>query len=579
VIAFGLLHVLLSTLAGYAAAVLGGGLTAWSAALSLGVGALGAAILRREIDGAAAAPRVFSLSPGASGVIEGLLLTFLLVAAWRHFGWMLYAVDGSLRTLSLNNYGDLPLHVNFIRFFAGGAPFPPLNPIFPSEPLFYPLGMDLYSALWESIGVPTASHLFIAGMFCFVASIQLLRAWGGWLAVGGFFLNGGLLGFELLRGASPTADAEQALAWKNLLLTVFITQRGVLFALPAGVLLIHVARQSLRGEVTLSGTQRRLFGLLWGAMALFHLHAFLIVSLILVGLAVIHGDRRHLPLARTVLGWAVPLGAACVLYSTQWLSKGAVAHWRWGWMSGTDGVAAFLIANFGFWIPAIGAALVVLARRRSRGDVLEWLLALGLFALFLNLMMAPWDWDNIKILMWPYVLWLGVSWRALAALSPAVRRVVEPACAVVLLLSGATMVVRTFDDAPQAPSLVTLSAYAKTAGAVGTVPRSAVFAAAQTPDHALAWLGRARALGYEGHLWSHGVNSAAATRDLRALYGGRDDWRAAAARLRVTHVFWGPQEATMFGQLSAAVRGASRQISPVPGYEVYELPRQDRVQR
>jgi hypothetical protein len=188
-------------------------------------------------------------------------------------------------------------------------------------------------------------------------------------------------------------------------------------------------------------------------------------------------------------------------------------------------------------------------------------------------MVAPWDWDNIKVLMWPYVLWLGVSWRALAALPPAARRLVEPVCAVVLLLSGATMVGRTFDDAPQAPSLVTLSAYAKTAGAVAAVPRSAVFAAAQAPDHALAWLGRARALGYEGHLWSHGVNSTAATQDLRALYGGSDDWRNAAQRLRVTHVFWGPQEVAAFGTLPETVRRASRLVSTVPGYDVYELPR------
>jgi hypothetical protein len=562
VIAFGLLHVLVSTLAAYAAAVLAGGLTPGSAALSLGVGALGAIVLWRRLDRAAALPQVFPLAPGASGVIEGLLLAFLLVAAWRHFGWMLYAVNGSLRTLSLNNYGDLPLHVNYIRFFAGGAPFPPLNPIFPSEPLFYPLGMDLYNALWESVGVPTASHLFVVGMFCFIASVQVLRAWGGWLAVGGVFLNGGLLAF-----------AEQALAWKNLFLAVFITQRGVLFALPVGVLLLHAARRSLRGDVELSPNQRRLLGLLWGALALFHLHAFLIVSLILVGLAFIHGDRRHLPLARTVLAWAVPLGTACILYSTQWFMKGAVVHWRWGWMSGEEGVAAFLITNFGFWILAIGAAVVVLVRRRMTADVLEWLLAFGLFALFLNLMVAPWDWDNIKVLMWPYVLWLGVSWRALAALPPAARRLVEPVCAVVLLLSGATMVGRTFDDAPQAPSLVTLSAYAKTAGAVATVPRSAVFAAAQTPDHALAWLGRTRALGYEGHLWSHGVNSAAATQDLRALFGGSDDWRTAAQRLRVTHLFWGPQEVAAFGTLPETVRRASRLVSTVPGYDVYELPR------
>jgi hypothetical protein len=553
-IAFGLLHILISTLAGYAIAVVFGGLSVWSAALSLAIGALCAVVLRDDLERAARLPGVFSFSPGISGAIEAVLVTFLLVAAYRHFGWMLYVADGSYRTLSLNNYGDLPLHINYIRYFSGGTPFPPLNPIFPSQLLFYPLGMDLYNALWESIGVPTASHLFIVGMFCFVASVQLLRAWGGWLAVGGFFLNGA------------------ALAWKNLFLTVFITQRGVLFALPVGIFLLHVARKFLRDEEELSGNQLRLFGLLWGTLALFHLHAFLITSLILLGLVVIYGSRENLRLARTALAWALPLGTACILYSTQWFSKGGITHWRWGWMSGPEGKLSFLATNFGLWIPAVGAAVVVLARRRMQKEVLEWLLALGLFALFLNLMVAPWDWDNIKILMWPYLLWLALGWRALTTLSPPVRRITEPLLAIVLLFAGTTTVVRTLDDARQAASLIPLSTYAKTAGAVKTVPRAAVFAAAATPDHALAWLGRARALGYEGHLWSHGVNAAAATQDLKTLYAGRDDWRAAAQRLRVTHLLWGPQEVTAFGQLAPEVKSASRLVSTVPGYEVYELP-------
>lgn len=556
-IAFGLLHILVSALAGYAFAAAGGGLSSWSAAISLVIGAMAAAALRRHIDWRTGPPLATASSTTVSRIVETALLIFLGLAAYRHFGWMLYAADGSLRTLSLTNYGDLPLHVNYIRFFAAGAPFPPLNPIFSPEPLYYPLGMDLYNALWETIGVNTASHLFLVGVFCFIASAALLRAWGGWLAIGGVFLNGGI---------------EQSLAWKNLLLTVFITQRGVLFALPAGVLLIHLTRAWLRDETLPTPAQRRMAGLLWGALALFHLHTFLIVSLILAGLFAIHGVRRHQRLALGLLAWALPLGAAFTVYATRWFSMGGVTRWRRGWMSGTEGVPMFLVTNFGWWIPAVGAAAIILVWRKQHKDLLEWLLALSLFALFLNLMVAPWEWDNIKVLIWPWVLWLGIGWRALAMLRPAARRFVEPALAALLLFSGATTVARTFDDAPQAPSLVPLATYARAAGAVASVPSSAVFAAAQTPDHALAWLGRARALGYEGHLWTHGVDSAAATADLRAIYAGGDGWRAAANRLRVTHVFWGPQEAEAFGELSATVRSASRQLSSVSGYEVYELP-------
>jgi len=66
------------------------------------------------------------------------------VASLRHFLFLYVERDGVIRTLSPNNYGDLPLHLTYIAYFVKGARFWPANPIFTGESLHYPFGVDLF---------------------------------------------------------------------------------------------------------------------------------------------------------------------------------------------------------------------------------------------------------------------------------------------------------------------------------------------------------------------------------------------------------------------------------------------------
>ncbi len=563
--------------------------------------------------------------PGIFGWLERTLFILILFFCVRHFAYLLYVADREMKTLSANNFGDLPLHINYIRAFVRGIEFPPMNPLFSPERLRYPFGVDLYSALWEAIGVHLEAHLFTVGVLASVASLLALRAWGGWPAMGGFFFSGGWAGWSLFRSSQATAAI--ALEWKNLLLTVFITQRGMLFALPVGALLLHVFSRVVRGELVLSKAQTLILGFFWGSLAFFHLHSFFIISLLFVAYAAVYSSQ-----APKLKGFylrfflaALPIGSLFTFYATGFFAKARVVHWRAWWVAPETGRLTFFNFNFGPTLILWLAVPVLIYLWRESADVskcqkkrktawLEWLAFSALFILFLNLMLAPWDWDNIKILIWPYLALLTVAHRVLAAhtekylkmpldVTSSFEAASIGVLAVVLFFSGFQQVVSASMTTAQSVKLFSLENLAMTEGALKETKPTAVFAAAPTHDHALSYFGCRRAVGYEGHLWSHGIDSKQATADLETLMRSQAGWQDAARRLGVNYIFWGPAErllyessvegiqsqpASVASPRGAAPRGIGtatatesedlmgwrktlRNVSPVAGYELYEL--------
>ncbi|MCM2282545.1 MAG: hypothetical protein NDI61_11945 [Bdellovibrionaceae bacterium] len=571
-------HLAVSSILAYAASALFGTLTAPIAAISLVVGAAVAVRWSRTFDRSDFEDwRVNGFSAGIGRWLEVGLFVYLMFVAYRHFGWMLYYSGTSLRTLHANNFGDLPLHLNYIRFFSEGAAFPPANPIFSPEQLRYPIGVDLYSALWEKLGIGTQTHFFVLGMLATLASLVALRVWAGWWGIGGFFLGGGWLTWNAIH--SP--GAMDPVAWKNLFLSVFITQRGMLFALPAGLLLLAAARDAFRHRREVAPAQLRMCGLIWGALALFHLHSFFAVSVILVGLAWIYrsqgGSGRVL---RSLLIVALPVGSFFVFYLTDGFQKAGVAHWRSGWMIGAESLLDFLTLNFRFWLPlfvSLPFLAIVLGRQTARADIrkmwMEFGLYFGLFILFLNLMLAPWAWDNVKVLLWPY---LGLLMLAHEMISPALAKArggstMEVALAAMLLTPGLTQVGASIIGTNGAVGISSVEVLSRQEGALKRVPRSAILIAAPTHDHPVAILGWRRVAGYEGHLWSHGIRSQDVRSDLELILRGQDGWREAAARVKATHILWGPAEKALYGDISQIWKSILPNVSPVAGYEVYEI--------
>ena len=216
------------------------------------------------------------------GFWDWLVLTVFALSSLRAFLWVIYSRGDEICVLSPNNLGDLSLHLNLIRYLANGVAFWPESSILSNAPLSYPLGADLLNSLLEICGVDTMRGLVWAGLAGAALTGYALWSWGGAFGVAAFLFNGGLAGFAVLR-TLQIDDFQRELVWKNLFLSMFVTQRGLLFALPAGLLLLHAWRERyFRGANRVIPFWLQL--LLYASMPLFNLHAFLFLSLVLLAI-------------------------------------------------------------------------------------------------------------------------------------------------------------------------------------------------------------------------------------------------------------------------------------------------------
>src|SRR5246127_509247 len=237
------------------------------------------------------------------------------VFAVRSFCWLLY-IDGSeLKIQSPHNLGDLSLDLTLIKNFANGITLWPDSPIFVFSKLRYPAGIDLFNALLLLVHVDLIVGLVWVGLLASLAIFYGFYRWGGTFAVAGFLFNGGIAGFQFLKTfkfldyQGTAADiAHRPIAWKSIALSMLVTQRGWLYAIPAGLVLLWHWREKVFNQSPIAGggdsgpagdggkTDPALSArgynkgpLPWWAelsiyasMPLFHLHTFIALTIVLV---------------------------------------------------------------------------------------------------------------------------------------------------------------------------------------------------------------------------------------------------------------------------------------------------------
>src|SRR5882724_9842636 len=159
--------------------------------------------------------------------------------AVRSFCWLLYIDGEQLKIQSPNNLGDLALHITFIRNFASGVSLWPDNPIYVFSHLRYPAGMDLFNALLTLLHVDLIRGFVWVGLLASIATCYTFYRWAGTFGIAGFLFNGGIVGLQVLHTFQfLDYQTDKTIAWKSIPLTMFITQRGLLYAIPTGLLLL-----------------------------------------------------------------------------------------------------------------------------------------------------------------------------------------------------------------------------------------------------------------------------------------------------------------------------------------------------
>jgi len=537
--------------------------------------------------------------------------------AVRSFCFLLWIDGNNLKIQSPNNLGDLALHITYIKYFANGVALWPDNPIHVFSSLRYPVGIDLFDSLLLLQHIDLIRALVWTGMLGSLATFYGFYRWGGAFGMAGFLFNGGLAGFEFFRTHQFIDYQAEKIAWKSIPLTMFVTQRGLLYAIPVGLLLLlHWRRKYYPSAADEALGARR--GLvpwwvewsLYATMPLFHVHTFLALSIVLGFWLLIGTWTMRKQIALLLAAAFIPATWIIWMITDHFQAKSILA-WAPGWVQSDPGFSnsalSFWIVNFGLTLPAMIALFGVVVWRTWRGSsptptpapapdrdrdspITSTIMststsvirltsspafafvipaaAIFLFALFVKT--APWGWDNTKLIIWAYFICLPFLWRELIARWPWPVRAgvcfVLFASGFVSLFGGLAVGTPGFDIADRTE----LEAVATV---VRKVPIKERFAAFPTYNHPLLMNGRKVVLGYGGHLWTQGFDYAPIEQQLKALILGAPDWRERARALHARYLFWGREEKRAYASSSQPWRGKAAVVATGFWGTIYDLDR------
>jgi hypothetical protein len=574
-----------------------------------------------------------------------LVVTCFALFALRSFTWLLYLDGEELKIQSPNNLGDLALHVTFIRYFANGVAIWPDNPIYVFSRLRYPAGVDLFNALLSVLHVDLIRGLVWTGLLASIATCYALYRWGGSFGIAGFLFNGGIIAFQkIISGVQAGAgfhlldfQGDKSVAWKSIPLTMFITQRGLLYAIPAGLLLLCHWRQKFIAHSSQSSSDNLLpFWVelsLYASMPLFHFHTFVALTIVLVCLFAFSQPERRGEIL-TLVACAFLPATFFVWVTTEHFHAGSILEWHPGWVFDVDDFKMpyleFWWVNFGLTIPLVIILAVAIAIKAAKDKnhpvtvrlefvllglaavlvalvtpfLHSWLACLsivavciipiGLFTLMRAQMkhqrlgitpgvtlisaavvifllgylvkLAPWGWDNLKLMVWAYFIVLPFLWSDLIAQWRLPARMV-----VCIALFGSGFV-SLFGGLKSGDYGFADRAEVDWVGLITRrLPVEARFAAYPTYNHPLLLQGRKLALGYPGHLWTEGFDYAGAEALLQQLMKGEHDWLEAARRLRVRYLFWGSEEKVNYLTSTRPWEKACAQVASSAWGTIYDL--------
>jgi uncharacterized membrane protein len=105
-----------------------------------------------------------------------------------------------------------------------------------------------------------------------------------------------------------------------------------------------------------------------------------------------------------------------------------------------------------------------------------------------------------------------------------------------------------------------------------TTPPTAVFATDFRHNNPISVLaGRRVVTGYDGWLFSEGINYAQRQLDVRQLYALGPDFRTVVDRYGIDFVVIGPGETSTFAPDAAAFRARFPVVARAPGFEVFRV--------
>ncbi len=374
--------------------------------------------------------------------------------------------------------------------------------------------------------------------------------------------------------------------WGNSLITLFVTQRSLLLGMPLTIIVLQRLwevfnrdkGQGTRDELNYKTDTRPsslatrhcfFLGLLAGTLPLIHVHSLVVLFVVSAFLFFFRSGRWREWIA---FGAGVSIVAVPELI---WAMTGSATRltefvaWNFGWDLRGENFIWFWLKNLGIFIPILifGIYLVfsLLRRekenelrietdkRRFKNDIFHF--PFSIFHLYFYLpfllcfvvanlvKLAPWEWDNIKVLIYWFVGSLPFAAFCLAWLwnKDRIFKIIAVGCLVVLTFSGALDVWRVV------AKQINYKVFDKDAVAISQqikqkTPPNALFLNAPTYNSAVVLSGRRSLMRYSGHLSSYGIDYQERETEVKKIYSGDPAAEILLTKYGIEYVLISPEE-------------------------------------
>ena len=482
---------------------------------------------------------------------------------------------------NVNNLGDLPYHLQISASFAYGQNFPPQNPVFAGSGFSYHYISDFLAAEFVASGVTLLQAMLIVNVALGASLLVLVHRWAreltgnvvaarlaplllalsgglGWLTLFDQARTGehGLVAAFSGTDARYTIEPDGLYRFGNAVTTLLIPQRGLLLGMGLALIVFTMIWRQLdepipeggaRWRPLLGGSRMLVAGVLTGILPIVHAHTFAVVlgTAFLLGIVFTQWRegrwRAWTVYVVSALAVAVPILA--------WTARGSQASLsaffgvELGWDHGTTSPIWFWFTNAGAFIPLLVIAYAWQGRRPLPRKLLlyclpflAWFVAANVFRL------APWLWDNIKVLIYWWLGSLPIVALVLARLwaSRRAAKVGAVILAFVLMAAGGLDIARAVVGTSYQEFDRDGVAFAQMIR--DRTPPTAVILTTPTYNTPVFLTGRRVFMGYAGFLWANGLPYTQREQDLRAIYAGEPGADDLLRRSGISYIVLGPQE-------------------------------------
>jgi hypothetical protein len=501
--------------------------------------------------------------------------------------------EAGIFTGGSQNLGDLPFHLGAIFSFTEINNFPPQNPSFAGARFSYPFIADLLTSFSVKLGSGVRDAMFVQNVSWAFSLLVILERFVMQLTRGDrlaarlapvlLFFSGGLgfiwfFGdyweqtrgfFDLVGQLSKDYTIGDGFRWGNSMVVLFITQRSLLLGMPLTLIVLGYLWKAFATEHTekprgVTSAAAAVVGLIAGLLPLIHLHSLAVLFVVSVFLFVLRPERwmTWISFAAGVAVIAVPELIWSLAGSATETSK--FFAWHFGWDKGDKNFFWFWFTNTGILIPLILAGIYLKGISQGREEakqkgadaqltvhdpslMLFYLPFAFLFLVSNVAKLAPWEWDNIKVLIYWFVGSLPFAAFAISRLwqrSKPSMRILATLCVAVLIGSGVLDVWRivsgqinykVFDaDAVEIAKQIKVR-----------TPADALFLNAPTYNTAIVLTGRQSLMRYPGHLGSHGIDYGERESDVKRIYQGVPEAPALMDKYGIRYVIVSPEERSL----------------------------------